>query len=182
VKTRYRLLYRSERGTFFCFDKLTKKRTGLNTRDRDSAEQIVLAKNRALDGIRNKTIIETLAEDLLQALKAGTVSTNTHLRKFHNFCLSINWLPWPIIHKRLWPEITFKDKLVITREEHDKIIAREKNPERQDFYELCWRMGGSQSDIAGLETEQIDWNNKVIARFACVDRAPFEGWRVLPAC
>jgi len=216
MKTRYRLLYRSERGTYFCFDKLTKKQTGLNTRDRDSAGQIVLAKNqalrqpvlnlqiakaylsgtdsgaatrswqdaltalletksgstrdrwaravrdRALDGIRNKTIIETQAEDLLQALKAGTVSTNTHLRKIHNFCLSMNWLPWPIIPKRLWPEIKFRDKRAITREEHDQIIAREKNPERRDFYELCWHLGGSQSDIAGLEAGQIDWNNKVI--------------------
>src|SRR6266481_481176 len=61
------------------------------------------AKDKALDVLRNKTIIETQAEHLLQALKAGTVSTNVHLRKLHNFCLAMNWLPWPLIPKRLWP-------------------------------------------------------------------------------
>jgi len=48
MKNRYRLLYRGERGTFFCFDNVTRKRTGLQTKDRDAAEQIVLAKNQAL--------------------------------------------------------------------------------------------------------------------------------------
>ena len=63
------------------------------------------AKETALDLIRNRIIIETQAEYLLACLKAGTVSTNIHLRKLHNFCLSMSWLPWPIIPKRLWPEI-----------------------------------------------------------------------------
>src|ERR1700746_1357720 len=58
------------------------------------------AKDKALDGLRQKTIIETQAENLLQALKAGTVSTNVHLRKLHNFCLAMNWLPWPLIPQR----------------------------------------------------------------------------------
>lgn len=31
--------------------------------------------------------------------------------------------------------------------EHALIVAREQNPERRDFYELCWHVGGSQSDI-----------------------------------
>ena len=48
MKNRYRLLYRGERGTFFCFDNVTRMRTGLQTKDRDAAEQIVLAKNQAL--------------------------------------------------------------------------------------------------------------------------------------
>jgi hypothetical protein len=43
----------------------------------------------------HQSIIETQAENLFQALKAGTVSTNVHLRKLHNFCLGMNWLPWP---------------------------------------------------------------------------------------
>jgi hypothetical protein len=67
------------------------------------------AKDKALDGIRERVIIETTAEQLLQALKQGTVSTNVHLRKLHNYCLAMNWLPWPLIPKRLWPEIKFKD-------------------------------------------------------------------------
>ena len=43
------------------------------------------AKETALDGIRNRVILETQAEHLFACLKAGTVSTNVHLRKLHNF-------------------------------------------------------------------------------------------------
>ncbi|HEX7470122.1 MAG TPA: hypothetical protein VF437_05220 [Verrucomicrobiae bacterium] len=68
------------------------------------------AKETALDFIRHRIILETQAEHLLACLKAGTVSTNVHLRKLHNFCISMNWLPWPLIPKRLWPEVRFKDK------------------------------------------------------------------------
>jgi integrase len=103
------------------------------------------------------------AEHLLACLKAGTVSTNVHLRKLHNFCISMNWLPWPLIPKRLWPEVRFKDKRAITSEEHQLIIEREKNPERRSFYELCWHLGGSQTDIANLKAEDIDWPNQTIA-------------------
>jgi hypothetical protein len=56
----------------------------------------------------------------------------------------MNWLPWPLIPKRLWPEIKFKDKRAIKFEEHRRIIEREKNPERRNFYELC-RYEGSIS-------------------------------------
>jgi hypothetical protein len=66
------------------------------------------AKQAALDLIRHRVILETQGEHLLACLKAGTVSTNVHLRKLHNFCISMNWLPWPIIPKRLWPEVRFK--------------------------------------------------------------------------
>ena len=121
------------------------------------------AKEKALDLIRDRVIIETQAEQLLACLKAGTVSTNVHLRKLHNFCLSMNWLPWPLIPKRLWPEVRFQPKRAITVEEHQLIIEREKNPERRNFYELCWHLGGSQSDIANLKAEDIDWPNHTIA-------------------
>ena len=121
------------------------------------------AKEKALDLIRDRVIIETQAEHLLSCLKAGTVSTNLHLRKLHNFCLSMNWLPWPIIPKRLWPEIKFRPRRAITAEEHLLIIERERNPERRNFYELCWHLGGSQADIANLKAEDIDWPNRTIA-------------------
>jgi hypothetical protein len=75
----------------------------------------------------------------------------------------MNWLPWPIIPKRLWPEVRFKERRAITSEEHQLIIEREKNPERRRFYELCWHLGGSQTDIANLKAEDIDWPNQTIA-------------------
>ncbi|MCI0535228.1 MAG: tyrosine-type recombinase/integrase [Verrucomicrobiales bacterium] len=121
------------------------------------------AREKALDSIRGRVIIETQAEELLACLKAGTVSTNVHLRNLHNFCLAMNWLPWPIIPKRLWPEIRFQPKRAITLEEHQLIIERERNPERRSFYELCWHLGGSQTDIANLKGEDIDWRNQTIA-------------------
>lgn len=121
------------------------------------------AKETALDGIQNRIIIETQAEHLLECLKIGTVSTNVHLRKLHNFCIAMNWLPWPIIPKRLWPEVKFKDKRAITIEEHRKIVEREKNPERRSFYELCWHLGGSQTDVAHLNSDDIDLPNRTIA-------------------
>jgi integrase len=108
-------------------------------------------------------ILETQAEHLFACLKAGTVSTNVHLRKLHNFCISMNWLPWPLIPKRLWPEVRFKDKRAITSEEHQLVIGREKNSERPRFYELCWHLGGSQTDIANLKAEDIDWPNQTIS-------------------
>ena len=121
------------------------------------------AKEKALDSIRQRVILETQAEHLLACLKSGTVSTNVHLRKLHNFCLSMGWLPWPVIPKRLWPAVRFKEKRAITSEEHQRITAREKNPERRDFYELCWHLGGSQSDIANLTAEDIDWRDQTLA-------------------
>ena len=121
------------------------------------------AREKAFDLIRDHVIIETQAEHLFDCLKAGTVSTNVHLRKLHNFCLSMNWLPWPLIPRRLWPEVRFQPKRAITIEEHQLILEREKNPERRSFYELCWHLGGSQGDIANLKADDIDWPNQTVA-------------------
>ena len=139
-------------------DAIIESKTG-STKDRWQRA----AKEKAMDLIRDRVIIETQGEQLLACLKAGTVSTNVHLRKLHNFCLAMNWLPWPIIPKRLWPEVRFQPKRAITIEEHQLILEREKNPERRSFYELCWHLGGSQTDIANLKAEDIDWGNRTIA-------------------
>jgi hypothetical protein len=49
MKTRFRLIHRGERDNkFYCVDSETGKRFSLQTKDRDAAEQIVLAKNQAL--------------------------------------------------------------------------------------------------------------------------------------
>jgi len=122
-------------------------------------------KDKAFNLIRYVPLIETQGEQLLEVLKKGTVSTNVHLRKIHNFCLDMNWLPWPIIPKRQWPAIQFKEKRAITREEHEAIINREKNLERKKFYELCWHLGGSQGDVASLRAEDVDWENQTISYF-----------------
>jgi integrase len=120
-------------------------------------------KDKALDSIRLVPLIETQAEQLFRVLEKGTVSTNVHLRKLHNFCLAMNWLPWPVIPKKQWVPVQFKEKRAITIEEHQAIISREQNPERKKFYELCWHLGGSQGDIASLTAEDVDWENRTVS-------------------
>jgi integrase len=91
------------------------------------------------------------------------VSTNVFLRRIHNFALAMNWLPVPVIPKAQWPGFRFKEKRAITLEEHRAIVARETNPERRAFYELAWHLGASQSDLAFLEGENVDWQQKIIS-------------------
>jgi len=123
------------------------------------------AKAKALGRIWCVRVIETQAEHFLGALEAGTVSTNVHLRRLHNFALDMNWLPAPVIPRRQWPAVVFKEKRGVTLEEHQRIIAAEVNPERRAFYELCWHLGASQGDIANLKGEDMDWDNNTVGFF-----------------
>lgn len=117
----------------------------------------------AFDLIRKLVIIETQADHLLACMKAGTVSTNILLRELHNYCLAMNWLSWPIIQRKFWPKFEYKPKRSITADEHRRIIDREKNVELRALYELCWHLGGSQTDMAHLAAENIDWSDRVIS-------------------
>ena len=121
-----------------------------------------VAKDKALALLLPRIIIETPGELLLKVLQCGTVSTNIYLRRLHNFCVDMNWLPWPLIPKRQWPAIRFKDKRAVTLDEHCQIVAREKNPERNAFYQLAWHLGASQSDLAHLQAEDVDWSARII--------------------
>ena len=120
------------------------------------------SKDRALKRLWKLPVVETRADQLLTMLKKGTVSTNVYLRRLHNFAFDMNWLPWPILAKKLWPKIKYGEKRGITREEHEKIIARETNPERRNYYEVLWYTGGSQTDVANLHAEDINWTDRTI--------------------
>jgi len=122
-------------------------------------------KDKAFSPILQKPLIQTKAEDLLEVLKANKVSTTIHLRKIHNFALDMDWLPKAILPKKRWPVVVYKEKRAITSEEHEKILANEKNPEWRAFYNLSWHVGGSQSDIATLKAEDVNWKEKLIAFF-----------------
>lgn len=122
-------------------------------------------RDQAFDSIRSVCLVETQAEQLLRVLEAGTVSTNVHLRKLHNFCLDMNWLPWPVIPKKRWPAVRYRERRAITRAEHLAMVGREANPERRRYYELCWHLGGSQGDVANLRAEDVDWENHTISFF-----------------
>jgi integrase len=130
--------------------------------DANRTRWLTVAKDRALAPLLSQVIIETQGELLLRVLQCGTVSTNVYLRRLHNFCLDMNWLPWPLVPKRQWPAVRFKDKRAITWEEHCKIVAREMNPERKAFYQLAWHLGASQSDLAHLQAEDVDWQARII--------------------
>jgi integrase len=119
-------------------------------------------KDRPFDIIRNLKLVETRAEEFWKVLNAGTVSTNVFLRRMHNFAVDMNWILAPIIPRRQWPKIHFKDKRAITMEEHLRIIEREHNPERKKFYELAWHLGASQSDVANLHAEDINWQSQTL--------------------
>ena len=77
-------------------DEIIKLKTG-PSRDR----WVSAAKDRAFDSIRKRVLIETQAEHLLEAMKQGTVSTNVYMRRLHNFAVDMNWLPWPLMLKKL---------------------------------------------------------------------------------
>ena len=87
----------------------------------------------------------------------GGIATNVFLRRYQNYALDMGWLPVPILPNRLFPKIKHKEKRAVTWDEHCRIVAREGNPERRDFYELCWYLGGSQSDIAHLHDGDLDY-------------------------
>ena len=122
-----------------------------------------VARDKAIAPLLPRVLIETPGELLLKAMQTGTVSTNVFLRRLHNFCVDMNWLPWPLIPKRQWPAVKFKDKRAITQAEHLRIIAAEVNPERKALYQLCWHLGASQGDIANLKGEDVDWPNGTVS-------------------
>lgn len=120
-----------------------------------------VSKDKALKPLWKMRVVETRADQMLVMLKKGTVSTNVYLRRLHNFALDMNWLGWPILPKKLWPKVEYAEKRGITREEHLKIIAAETNPERRDFYELLWFLGSSQTDLASLRGEDVNWKDRL---------------------
>jgi integrase len=120
-------------------------------------------KDKSFDLIRNRKLIQTSSEHFLEVLKSGSVSTNVYLRRTHNFAMGMHWLPWPVLPKLHWPPVQYKEKRAITFEEHQKIINREYNPATRAYFQLLWQLGGSQTDIATLTAEDIDWNDQTIA-------------------
>jgi len=98
----------------------------------------IAVKDSALKRILDLPLIETRADHFLAALNDGTVSTNVFLRRLHNFALGMGWLLAPVLPPKQWPEVRHQPKRAISLEEHQKIIAREHNPERRAFYRLLW--------------------------------------------
>ena len=113
-------------------------------------------KSKAFDAIRLVKLVETSAEDFLKILNGGKVSVAHYLKRLHNLAVGLGWLAFPVLAPRLWPKLRFKSKRGITLFEHQRILAVEKNPERNLYYQLLWEIGSSQSDAAKLTAENID--------------------------
>jgi integrase len=141
-------------------DEFVKLKTGSN---RTRTERAVL--DTAFDLIRDLQLIETRPEHFLRVLESGKVSTNSYLRRFHNFAVDMGWMPWPVLPKRRWPAIRYKEKRGITQQEHELILNRERNQEMRALLWCCWHIGGSQSDVAHLKAEDVDWKNQVVSFF-----------------
>jgi integrase len=109
--------------------------------------------------------VETRVEDFLAILNDGKVSVVHYLKRLHNLALGLGWLAFPVLAPRLWPKLRFKSKRGITRAEHQRILAAEKNPERNLFYQLLWEIGSSQSDAAKLTAEDVDWPTRSLTYF-----------------
>jgi integrase len=122
-------------------------------------------KSKAFDDLRPIKLVETTAEDFLTILRGGKVSVAHYLKRLHNLALGLGWLAFPILAPRLWPKPRFKSKRGITLAEHQRILAAEKNPERNLFYQLLWEIGSSQSDAAALTAENIDWPTRSLTYF-----------------
>lgn len=139
-------------------DEMTRTKTGPTLIRYTRAMQ-----DKAFDLIRDLPILETQSVHFLKVLQTGSVATNVFLRRIHNFALDMNWLPWPVLAKKQWPKVRFKEKRAITKKEHETIIGAELNPERRAFYEFCWHLGAAQSDVASLSAQDIDWHMKAVS-------------------
>ena len=117
------------------------------------------------DGLRNKRLMETTADDFLAVFKDGKVSIINFLKRLHNFALSLGWIAIPLVAPYLWPKYEPKDRRGITLDEHQSVLQQEKNAEWKLYLELLWETGAAQSDAANFKAEDVDWQMRTISYF-----------------
>jgi len=112
--------------------------------------------SRPFDIIRHKVIHETHSTDFLNVLEDKRKSTIHYLRLLQSMAINLGWLNGRVIlPKHCWPQIQPKNKRAITWDEHQRIIAAEKNTERRNYYEMLWEIGASQTDAAKLTRDNF---------------------------
>src|ERR1700677_2927235 len=114
--------------------------------------------------LRGITLMDTEAGHLLAVLQHERAGNSAHhyLRRLHNYALHLGWLLMPVMADAAWPEVRKKKFTAITEEEHRQIVEREPMLERKLYEERLWESGGSQSDIASLNWNQIDLEAETI--------------------
>lgn len=115
-----------------------------------------------LSRLRNLKLIETTSSDFMAVMDAGHRCTTYFLRRLHRFALNLGWLPAPILPPNLWPKIRWNPRRSITREEHERVVAVDDDPEFRNYLEVLWHTGASQGDAAVLTADQIDWKARTL--------------------
>jgi integrase len=139
----------------------------LQARGKDSSRQryATVFKSSAFDGLRNKRLLETTADDFLAVFKDGKVSIVYFLKRLHNFALSLGWIALPVVAPYLWPKYEAKDRRGLTPDEQQSVLAIEKKAEWKFFLELLWETGAAQGDAAAMTAEDVDWQSRTITYF-----------------
>jgi integrase len=122
-------------------------------------------KSPSFDALRNKKLMETTADDFFAVFKKNQVSINEFLKRLHNFAVHLGWIAIPIVAPYLWPKYEPKDRRGITPDEHQSVLAMEKNAEWKLYLEMLWETGAAQSDAVNFKTEDIDWQSRTISYF-----------------
>jgi integrase len=139
----------------------------LQSRGKDSSRERYASvfKSPSFDGLRNKKLLETTADDFFAVFKQNKVAITYFLKRLHNFALSLGWIALPIVAPYLWPKYEPKDRRGITLDEHQSVLAKEKQAEWKLFLEMLWETGAAQSDAANFKAEDIDWQTRTISYF-----------------
>ena len=139
----------------------------LQARGKDSSRERYASvfKSPSFDGLRNKKLLETTTDDFFVVFKQNKVAINEFLKRLHNFALNLGWIALPIVAPYLWPKYEPKDRRGITLDEHQNVLAKEKQAEWKLYLELLWETGAAQSDAANFKAEDIDWQTRTISYF-----------------
>jgi integrase len=122
-------------------------------------------KSPSFDGLRHKKLLETTADDFFAVFKQNKVAINEFLKRLHNFAVHLGWIAIPIVAPYLWPKYEPKDRRGITQDEHQTLLAKERNAEWKLYLELLWETGAAQGDAAAMTAEDIDWQSRTITYF-----------------
>jgi integrase len=139
----------------------------LQSRGKDSSRERYTSvfKSPSFDGLRNKKLLETTADDFFAVFKQGKVAITSFLKRLHNFALSLGWIALPVVAPYLWPKYQAKERRGVTPDEQSSILALEKKAEWKLFLELLWETGAAQSDAASLTAEHVCWTSRTITYF-----------------
>jgi len=116
----------------------------------------------AFNHLRDRVIVETIADDFLSVMKDRGPSIVHYLRRLQNLAVDLGWLPWPVLAKAAWPKVSTGSKRAITENEYGAIIAAEGDLERSRYYRLLWEIGAAQTDGAMLTSENINWEQMTL--------------------